>query len=174
MRKPAVFFLLLVLMFPSARGQSSEQSLMTAAEKKKAADEREKKTIALMEEILSDMQSLRLPENRIRVAMSLAGQLWPRDEKRARAMFKDAASSLNELTAAVESGDPNYLSLTELPGQLRQEMVQMVANHDPKLAVEFLRATRTEYSSRPTNSGMDESRSQSGDASCRTDRSEGS
>jgi hypothetical protein len=154
MRKLAVCFLLLVLMFPPARGQSSEQSQMTSAEKKKAANEREKKTLALMEEILNDMQSLRLPENRIRVAMSLAGQLWQRDEKRARALFKDAASSLNEITAAFESGDPDYLSLSELPRQLRQEMVQVVANHDPKLAVEFLRTTRIEDSSRPPNSGM--------------------
>ena len=154
MRKLAIGFLLTVLMFPPVKGQSPEHPQTTAAEKKKAADEREKKNLALMEEILNNMQSLRLPENRIRVAMSIAGQLWPRDEKRALALFKDAAASLNELAAVVASGDPNYLNLTELPQQLRQEMIDMAVHHDPNLAVEFLRATRTNFSNRPTNPGM--------------------
>jgi hypothetical protein len=154
MRKLAVCFLLLSSTFPPAKGQSSEQPQASAAENKKAAEEREKKTASLVEEILKDMQSLRLPENRIRVETRIADRLWTRDEKRARALFKDAVSSLNELTAAVQGGDPDYFNVYELPQQLRQEMVQMVANHDPKLAVEFLHATRIDSSSRPSNSGM--------------------
>ena len=154
MRKIAVFFLLLSLSFPLAKGQSSEQPQMSAAEMKKAAEERQKKTAVLIEEILKDLQSLRLPENRIRVGTNIAGQLWARDEKRARALFMDAVASLKELTATVQSGDPAYFNVYELPQQLRQEMVQMVANHDPKLAVEFLRTTRVDSSSRPPNSGM--------------------
>ena len=154
MRKITICLLLISLPFIPAKGQSSEQPQMTAAEKKKAADEREKKTSALLEEILREMQSLKLPENRIRVATKIADQLWTRDEKRARALFKDAVSSLNELTAAIQAGDSEYFNMYELPRQLRQEMIQMVANHDPKLAVEFLRATQVDSSSRPPNSGM--------------------
>src|SRR5262249_48887134 len=154
MRKLAVCLMLLLLTFPPANGQSSEQSQLTAAEKKKAAAEREKKTSALLEEIINEMQSLKLPENRIRVSINVAGMLWTRDEKRARSLFNDATSSLNEMKAAIESGDPDYFNMYELPQQLRQEMVQMAANHDPKLAVEFLRATRPDLSSPPPNSGM--------------------
>jgi len=154
MRKITICFLLISLPFIPAKGQSSEQPQMTAVEKKKAADEREKKMAALLEEILKEMQSLKLPENRIRVATKIADYLWTRDEKRARALFKEAVSSLNELTAVIEGGDPEYLNVYELPQQLRQEMVQMVATHDPRLAVEFLHATRIDPASRPPNSGM--------------------
>lgn len=35
-----------------------------------------------------------------------------------------------------------YSNLTHLPQQLRQEILQIVANHDPKLALDFLRASR--------------------------------
>src|SRR5262249_2273163 len=130
MRKITICFLLISLPFIPAKGQSSEQPQMTAVEKKKAADEREKKMAALLKE----MQSLKLAENRIRVATKIADHLWTRDEKRARALFKEAVSSLNELTAVIEGGDPEYLNVYELPQQLRQEMVQMVATHDPRLA----------------------------------------
>src|SRR5262249_9131303 len=134
MRKITICFLLISLPFIPAKGQSSEQPQMTAVEKKKAADEREKKMAALLEELLKEMQALKLPENRIRVATKIADHLWTRDEKRARALFKEAVSSLNELTAVIEGGDPEYLNVYELPQQLRQEMVQMVATHDPRLA----------------------------------------
>ena len=154
MRKITVCFLLISLSVIPAKGQSSEQPQMTAAEKKKAAEEHETKRAALLEEILKEMQSLKLPENRIRVTTKIADQLWTRDEKRARALFKDAVASLNELTAAVHTGDPEYYNMYELPQQLRQEMIQMIASHDPGLAVEFLRATRVDSSSRSPNSGM--------------------
>jgi len=153
MRKITICLLLISLPFIPAKAQSSEQT-QTAAEKKKAAEEHEKKRAALLDEILKEMQSLKLPENRIRVATKIADQLWTHDEKRARALFKDAVSSLNELTAAIQSGESEYLNMYELPQQLRQEMVQMAAGHDPRLAVEFLRATRVDSSSRPPNSGM--------------------
>src|SRR5499427_630401 len=149
MRKITICFLLISLSILPAKGQSSEQPQTTAAEKKKAAEEYEKKRTALLEEILKEMQSLKLPENRIRVGMKIADQLWTRDEKRARALFKDAVASLNELTAAIQTGDSEYLNMYELPQQLRQEMIQMAASHDPRLAVEFLRATRVDSSSRP-------------------------
>src|SRR5262245_43118574 len=153
MRKITICLLLMSLPFIPAKAQSSEQP-QNAAEKKKATEEYEKKRAALLEEILKEMQSLKLPENRIRVAMKIADQFWTRDEKRARALFKEAVSSLNELTAAIQAGDSEYLNMYELPQQLRQEMAQMVAGHDPRLAVEFLRATRVDSSSRPPNSGM--------------------
>lgn len=153
MRKITICLLLISLTFIPAKGQSSEQP-QSAAEMKKAAEEHEKKRAVLLEEIIKEMQSLKLPENRIRVATKIADQFWTRDEKRARALLKDAVSSLNELTAAIQAGDSEYLNMYELPQQLRQEMVQMVAGHDPRLAVEFLRATRVDSSSRPPNSGM--------------------
>lgn len=151
--KLARIFLVLLLVIPIVRAQSVSREA-SPAEQKKAREEREKKTLALVDEIIKETQSLKLPENRIRIGVGLAGSLWPRDEKRARLLFKEAAASLSEITAAVESGDPEYFNQAQLPQQLRQEMVQMAANHDPRLAIDFLRATRIDSTSRPPNSGM--------------------
>jgi hypothetical protein len=146
-------FLILLLVIPIVRAQSASSGA-SAAEKRKARDEFEKKTLALVDEIIKEAQQLKLPENRIRVAIGLAGALWPKDDKRARSLFNEAAASLRELTAAIDNGDEEYLNQPELPQQLRQEMVQIAANHDSRLAVDFLRATRVDSPSRPPNSGM--------------------
>jgi hypothetical protein len=151
--KLAKFFLVLLLVIPIVRAQSAPPET-SAAEKKKARDEREKRTLALVDEIITESQSLKLPENRIRIDIALAGSLWSRDEKRARSLFKEAAASLSEITAAIESEDPEYRNQAQLPQQLRQEMVQIAANHDARLAVDFLRATRIDSTSRSPNSGL--------------------
>ena len=133
--------LILTLVVPMVRAQSVSPEA-SAAEKKKAQAERDKKTGALVDEIIKELQSLTLPENRIRVCVGLVGSLWPRDEKRARLLFKEAAASLNEIIAEVAREDPEYENRAQLIQQLRQEMVQVAAIHDPRLAIDFLRATR--------------------------------
>lgn len=121
----------------SVSGQPSSKS----SEEKKAREERDKKALALVDEIIRESASLRLPENRVRIGIALADSIWPRDEKRARLLFKQAATSLEEMTAATEdSRDRDYLA--QLAQQLRQEILQVASNHDAGLALAFLRATR--------------------------------
>jgi hypothetical protein len=139
--KLARFLLIILLVSPAVPAQTASHEASTA-EKKKVREEREKQARVLVDEITKEAQSLKLPENRIRVDISLAGSLWPRDEQRARALFKDAAESLSELTAAVDSGDREYTNLAHLPQQLRQEMLQVAGIHDARLALDFLRASR--------------------------------
>src|SRR5713226_4983874 len=139
--KLATFFLILLLVSPVARAQSASREA-SAAEEEKAREEHEKQTLTLVDETTAEAQSLKLPENRIRIDIALAGSLWSRDEKRARALFKDAAASLSEITAAVDSGDREYINLAQLPQQLRQEILQAASNHDARLALDFLRASR--------------------------------
>lgn len=136
-------FLVLLLMLSLVQAQSVPSvGGSGAAEQKKASEERHKKALALIDEIVKDTESLKLPENRIRIDLVLIELLWSRDEKRARAFFKQATASLSELTAAAESGDREYLNTPQLAAQLRQEMLQIAAKHDPRLALDFLRATR--------------------------------
>lgn len=112
-----------------------------SSEEKKAREERDKKALALVDEIIRETESLRLPENRVRINMALADSIWPRDEKRARLLFKQAVTALEEITAATADGrDRDYLA--QLPQQLRQEILQVASNHDAGLALDFLRATR--------------------------------
>ena len=56
--------------------QTTEQQ-----EKKEAA---EKKAMALLEQIVGEVQLLKLPENRIRVQIAAADMLWKGNEERAR------------------------------------------------------------------------------------------
>lgn len=122
------------------------------AETNKAREERQKKLLSLLDEIIQQARSLKLPENRVRIQISLAGSLWPIDEKRARVLFKDAEQSYKEIRALVETGDPELAQLNQMPESLRQEIVGAEAICDPKMAVDFLRATRNLNSS-PQNTG---------------------
>jgi hypothetical protein len=137
-------FSILLLLIPLASAQSpADQSAAQADEQKKVHEERERKAAAIVEEVIKETQSLKLPENRIRIQIALTDVLWPRSEQRARALFKDAVARLGEIAAAVDGEDPEYSNLAHLPSQLRQEMLQVVAKHDARLALDFLRSTRS-------------------------------
>lgn len=99
------------------------------------------KAVSLLEEVATESQSLKLPENRIRIKATVADMLWTRDEKRARALFKEATDALVELIGSVDEADPNYYALLQGSQQLRQMMQQMLTQRDARLALEFLRAT---------------------------------
>jgi len=132
--------------------QTAKTPSQNTAEANKAREERQKKLLSLLDEIIQQTRSLKLPENRVRIQISLAGSLWPIDEKRARVLFKDAEQSFLEIRAALETGDPELIQLNQMPESLRQEIVGAEANCDPKMAVDFLRATR-DLTSRPQYSG---------------------
>ena len=144
-----VSVLLLATSMVSAQAPESSQ-----VRDKKAQAQRNKKALALADVMIKEIQSLRLPENRIRIGMGLADILWPRDQKRAVALFKEAVKALEEFTATVDDYDQDDGSLEQLPRMLRQEIVQVAAKYDARLAVDFLRATRTDSRSRPPNSGL--------------------
>jgi hypothetical protein len=117
---------------PPAKQESEE-------EKAKARKELERKALVLLDETLEGAQVLKLAENRASVRLQAADLLWPRDEKRARALFRDAAADL----AAVKSGDPNrggrdYWMAT----QLRSQLLYTAAARDAQLALELLRESR--------------------------------
>jgi hypothetical protein len=127
------------------------------ADKEKAQEAIEKKALSLLEEVLKEAVNLRLAENRIRVQALAAELLWKRDEKRARALFKQATDSFVELLAVEDGGAPSqvgfviesfrssqtgrYPALEQARAQLRQEILQLLTGHDAKLARDFLRAT---------------------------------
>jgi hypothetical protein len=128
---------------PSITAQSTPpQDSAKAEQAKKAQEELKKKGLALLEEVIRESRSLRLPENRIRIQLAAADLLWPVDEKRARSLFKEVISSYDEFAGLVERDDPQYENLIQLPFQLRQEILPVFARRDAKLALDFLRASR--------------------------------
>jgi hypothetical protein len=104
--------------------------------------ELERKALTLLDEVMGETPSLKLVENRIRLQAAAAEILWPRNQERARAIFNAAASDLSAVTSSIETSDPQYHNLINTTLQLRQRMLGIIAGRDPKLALEFLRATR--------------------------------
>src|ERR1044071_10132439 len=86
-------FLLVVLLSQtnvSAQVDEKEKAQNEAAQRQ----ELERKTFALVDEIVSGVWGLKLPENRSFIQASAADLLWSHDEKRARTLFWDALNSL--------------------------------------------------------------------------------
>ncbi|HZS09374.1 MAG TPA: hypothetical protein VFD58_31360 [Blastocatellia bacterium] len=114
----------------------------TSQEKQKARKELEQKAAALLDEVLTDAQALRLPENRLRVQAIAASLLWKRDEQRARALFGEVKQTLITLLNAPDDEQTLRPDSLWLIIQKRQEMLHLIAQLDAPLALEFLRATR--------------------------------
>ncbi len=133
----------LLLVAATVTGQSVEgPSSARHAEPSSVDKELQQQALALLDEIITEAQSLKLPENRIRLQATSAELLWPRDKARARELFSAAMNNLTAMMRAVASDDPQYYNLISTPAQLRQQLLQFVARRDPKFALEFLRATR--------------------------------
>jgi hypothetical protein len=106
-------------------------------EKEKAQKELERKALALLEETLAGTQMLKLAENRAIMNAQAADLLWKRDEKRARALFREAMTEISAaLSGASEKGTQSYWMLV----QARAQTLQMIASRDPRLALELLHA----------------------------------
>ena len=147
-RQPLISLLAITLLlfsssFVAAQTTSaSPEETGTGEGRRNASKELEKKALDMLDDVIAQSQSLRLAENRAYIHALAADLLWPHDEKRARGLFKTAMRELIALTNAIDSSDPNYMGLMQVPATLRQEMLPLVAQHDPQLALEFLRATR--------------------------------
>src|SRR5205814_10298479 len=65
----------------------------------------EKKAIALLEQVVTDAQGLRLPANKIRVQIAAADMLWEKSNARARNLFQDAGAMLGQMISQVDRTD---------------------------------------------------------------------
>jgi hypothetical protein len=143
-RLSTLSLLSLALLMPCARAQivPRKKAPTQRVEPPKIDKELERKATALLDEAADEAQGLKLPENRVRVQLFLADLLWPRDETRARAVFRAATTNLAAVVGSIQSDDPQYYNLITTPMQLRQQLLQLLVQRDPKLALEALRATR--------------------------------
>ncbi|MEA2204857.1 MAG: hypothetical protein QOE77_1633 [Blastocatellia bacterium] len=116
------------------------------AQKEKAA--LEKKALGLLDQLVADAASLKLPENRIRLQITTADLLWDRSEARARTLFTQAAESVTEMSRAAAAVEVNVNTdrrngpPTRTSAQLRQELVMAIARHDAPMAYQVLATTR--------------------------------
>src|SRR5215813_13636060 len=100
---------------PTANSQPSPDPQQQQEEKAKL----EKKAIALLEQVVTDSQGLRLPENKIRVQIAAGDMLWEKNPARARTLLSDAAAMLSQMMVDVDRTDRNDVQSLN---QLRQEL----------------------------------------------------
>jgi hypothetical protein len=141
-RKLLTAFALSLLILMTGAAQTSSSLPESKEEKEKARKELERKALALLNETLDSAPGLKLAENRALVQAQAADLLWTREEKRARALFRDAMTGAGEAlqSAGAQSSrrDMSYWMLV----QSRSQTLQMIAARDPQLALDLLRATR--------------------------------
>lgn len=131
----------------AARAQTPEGPLQRKGDAERAAAraELERKALGLLGEALAAAKQLKLAENRVRAQVTAARLLWPRDAAAGRDAFKAAAEGIAELGAGVDPEDPHFYGAAQVVMVLRGELLQIAGQHDTKLALEFLRATRPPY-----------------------------
>src|SRR5262245_33448486 len=90
---------LILSSFGGAYGQDPTPTPATATDEQKQKDKEaaEKRALALLDQVLDQVQMLRLPENRIRVQLAGADMLWDRNQQRARSLLAQAADGVAEM-----------------------------------------------------------------------------
>jgi hypothetical protein len=116
----------------AAPGRGSDESVVAVR----------KKAIELLESVAGQVDSLHSSENRARMGSIVAELLWDHDEKRSRSLF---ALVEDDIKAGFNDTDPDesaHRHTLMVFAQLRVNILERIAKHDPDLALEFLRATR--------------------------------
>jgi hypothetical protein len=122
----------------------------TADDLAKQKAELEKNAYRLLDQVIDEGQSLRLPENRVRLQINGADLLWDHNQERARSLFAMASDTVSEMARSTNTNanTPGQGPLRNFPQPnrgafaLRQELVLAAARHDAALAYQLLAATK--------------------------------
>ena len=136
-KRKLILSLLLMAFF--ARNARAQQP---SAEAEKAKQETEKKALELVEQILTEAQALKLPENRIRVKAMAAGMLWEKDQPRARTYFQETENDLKQMIQSLGNEPENRQRKIESFNQFRNELLRNLSQLDAQLALDLLRSTK--------------------------------
>jgi hypothetical protein len=120
----------------------AQETAAPATAQAEPATPQQQQALKLLEEVIADANTLRLPENRLRIQLNAGDLLWESDQTRARALFTEAAATLTGMMQSVSTNDAEYFRQIRTPSQLREELLRVVARHDPLLAYEMLQTTR--------------------------------
>src|SRR5204863_2518230 len=119
---------------PTATAQASPDPQQQQEEKAKM----EKKAMALLEQVVTDSQGLKLPENKLRVQIAAADMLWDKNPARARGLLTDGGAMLGQMMLDVNRDRDEMQTIN----QLRQELVLTAGRHDADLGYQLLRSTQ--------------------------------
>lgn len=96
----------------------------------------------LIEELISDANNLKLPENRAFAYAKIGNLLWKIDQKRSRSFFQNAAGELINLQIAVESRKKKQDYGYGNDDYLRQQVLRFIAVRDAEFALDAMVKTR--------------------------------
>ena len=134
-----IFAAFLVLFASFTVAQEATPATPDTAKQQEEKAKLEAKATALLEQIVSESQGLKLPENRIRVQIVAGDLLWDRSPARARTFFADAGSILANAMAQPDNSERRDFGMRNA---LRRELVLSAARHDAELAYQLLRQTQ--------------------------------
>jgi len=130
----------------SATAQSTPDAQQQQEEKLKL----EAKATVLLDQIVTEAQALKLPENRIRVQIAAAEMLWDRSAARARGLLVDAGAILSQMILDADHTDRNEIQTLN---QLRQDLVLTAGRHDSELGYQLLHSTQQQPSTAGNSAG---------------------
>ena len=119
--------------------QATDQELHAG----KNQEELKAKGLALLIETTQSFPELRRAQTRAGFQIQAAQLLWNSDEKRASKLMEQAIESVKEFIANIDSTDLDYYESFEIAMQLRNQVIEALGPHDPEMALNFLRSTRT-------------------------------
>ena len=143
MLKKIVPFLVLLVSVASvvAQDATSQNATAQASPDPQQQEEKaklEKKALALLEQVVTDAQGLKLPENKLRVQIAAADMLWDKNPARARGLLTDGGVILGQMMLDVNRDRDDMQTIT----QLRQELVLTAGRHDAELGYQLLHSTQ--------------------------------
>jgi hypothetical protein len=145
MLKKIVPIVLLLISVASVVAQDATSQTATAQQSPDPQQQQEekakleKKALALLEQVVTDSQGLKLPENKLRVQIVAADMLWDKSPARARGLLTDAGAMLGQMMLEVNRQDRDDVMTIN---QLRQELVLTAGRHDAELGYQLLRSTQ--------------------------------
>ena len=140
----ALFIAIILSAFISATAQDQAAQQPTEDDKAKEQAALEKNAYRLLDQVIDEAQTLRLPENRVHIQIGAADLIWNRNQSRGRSLFSLASDAIVELMRSA----PAPTNQRGFPNQrwfgLRQELVLTAARHDAQLAYQLLAATKSQ------------------------------
>lgn len=143
--KPALLTSMVLLICTLAFSQT--QPSESDADKEKKKKELDEHVMQLLDQSVSDANTLRQPQNRAVVYAISADLYWKFDEKRARELFRNAAAEILVFNQDAEKerreSTDAYGEIFDYSGDPRGEILPLAAKHDAELALEMLLQTRS-------------------------------
>ena len=103
-------------------GDGNTQEDKANSTQQAAIKAREQKALKLLDQVIGESGTLKLPENRIHILSIASGLIWPRDEKRGRELLKSATESFAAIIPTLDISDQDAFNQAQRLFQVKSEL----------------------------------------------------